>query len=205
MRPLLTCGLLTRSHLSFANLIRKSQIAIRKFREPLALSFELKQNKGKEFFAGMTETTAKTRTRCRDIMTSNVTTATRDLTLKHVAVLMRDGDMGSVPVVEDGKLVGIVTDRDIVVRSIADGKDAASSVAEAMTTDIFSVKPDDFAFEAIRLMGDKQVRRVPVVDSEGLLVGIIAMADIALEMEDEKEIAETLEEISSGSGFWNKK
>lgn len=138
-------------------------------------------------------------------MTSNVTTATRDLTLKHVAVLMRDGDMGSVPVVEDGKLVGIVTDRDIVVRSIADGKDAASSVAEAMTTDIFSVKPDDFAFEAIRLMGDKQVRRVPVVDNEGLLVGIIAMADIALEMEDEKEIAETLEEISSGSGFWNKK
>ncbi|MEK7855512.1 MAG: CBS domain-containing protein, partial [Acidobacteriota bacterium] len=77
-------------------------------------------------------------------------------------------------------------------------------IAEAMTTDIFSVKPDDFAFEAIRLMGDKQVRRVPVVDNDGTLVGIIAMADIALEMEDEKEIAETLEEISSGSAFWKK-
>lgn len=153
----------------------------------------------------MTETAAKSRIRCRDIMTSSVKTATREHSLKDVAALMRDGDMGSVPVVEDGKLVGIVTDRDIVVRSIADGKDAASSVADAMTTDIFSVKPDDFVFEAIRLMGDKQVRRVPVVDNDGNLAGIISIADIALEMEDEREIAETLEEISSGAGFWGKK
>lgn len=153
----------------------------------------------------MTESAAKSRIRCRDIMTSSVRTATRENTLQDVAALMRDGDMGSVPVVEGGRLVGILTDRDIVVRSIADGKDASTGVAEAMTTDIFSVKPDDFVFEAIRLMGDKQVRRVPVVDDVGNLVGIIAMADIALEMEDEREIAETLEEISSGSGFWKKK
>lgn len=153
----------------------------------------------------MTESAAKSRVRCRDIMTSSVKTATREQSLRDVAILMRDGDMGSVPVVEGGKLVGIVTDRDIVVRSIADGRDASTSVAEAMTTDIFAVKPDDFVFEAIRLMGDKQVRRVPVVDENGNLAGIIAMADIALEMEDEREIAETLEEISSGSGFWNKK
>ena len=153
----------------------------------------------------MTETAAKSRIRCRDIMTKSVRTATREQSLKDVAILMRDGDMGSVPVVENGKLVGIVTDRDIVVRSIAEGKDASASVDEAMTTDIFAVKPDDFVFEAIRLMGNKQVRRVPVVDNDGSLAGIIAIADIALEMEDEKEIAETLEEISSGSGFWNKK
>ena len=153
----------------------------------------------------MTESTAKSRIRCRDIMTTSVRTATREDTLMQVAAMMRDGDMGSVPVVEDGRLVGIVTDRDIVVRSIADGKDAATTVAEAMTTDIFAVKPEDFVFEAIRLMGDKQVRRVPVVDENGNLAGIIAMADIALEMEDEREIAETLEEISSGSGFWSKK
>lgn len=153
----------------------------------------------------MTESAVRSRIRCRDIMTKNVKTATRVSTLQEVATLMRDGDMGSVPVVESGKLVGIVTDRDMVVRSIAEGKDASTSVGEAMTTDIFSVKPDDFVFEAIRLMGDKQVRRVPVVDEDGNLAGIIAMADIALEMEDEREIAETLEEISSGSGFWSKK
>ena len=152
----------------------------------------------------MTESPRAARIRCREIMTSNVRTATRDMPLRDVALIMRDGDMGSVPVVEDGKLVGIVTDRDIVVRSIADGKDASSPVGEAMTTEIFSVGPDDFVFEAIRLMGDRQVRRVPVVDADGKLAGIIAMADIALEMEDEREIAETLEEISSGSGFWNK-
>jgi CBS domain-containing protein len=138
-------------------------------------------------------------------MTSEPKTATRDMTLQQVAELMRDGDMGSIPVVEGGKLVGIVTDRDIVVRSIAAGKNASSSVSGAMTTEIFSVKPDDFAFEAIRLMGDKQVRRVPVVNENGDLAGIIAMADIALEMEDEREIAETLEEISSGSAFWSKR
>lgn len=145
------------------------------------------------------------RRRCRDIMTSDVKTATRDMSLRDVAGMMRDGDVGSVPVVEDGKLVGIVTDRDIVVRSIADGRDAASPVGEAMTAEIFSVRPDDFVFEAIRLMGDKQVRRVPVVDENGRLAGIIAIADIALETEDEREIAETMEEISSGSGFWSKK
>ncbi len=153
----------------------------------------------------MTESLRASRIKCRDIMTSNVKTATRDMSLQDIAEIMREGDMGSVPVVEDGKLVGIVTDRDIVVRSIADGKGASSPVGEAMTSEIFSVKPDDFVFEAIRLMGDKQVRRIPVVDDAGALAGIIAMADVALEMEDEREIAETLEEISSGSAFWSKK
>ena len=153
----------------------------------------------------MAETPRAGRIRCREIMTSNVQTATRDMSLREVAAIMRDGDMGAIPVVEDGKLVGLVTDRDIVVRSVADGKDASTPVSDAMTTEIFSVSPDDFAFEAIRLMGDKQVRRIPVVDESGALAGIIAMADIALEMEDEREIAETLEEISSGSAFWSKK
>jgi len=144
------------------------------------------------------------RRRCREIMTSNVTTANREMTLQEVAVLMRDGDCGAMPIVEDKKLVGIVTDRDIVVRAIADGKNAADKIGDAMTTEIFSVKPDDFVFEAIRLMGDKQVRRIPVVSENGELAGIIAMADVALEMEDEREIAATLEEISSGSSFWRK-
>lgn len=143
--------------------------------------------------------------RCSEIMTRDVKTATRDMPLREVAVMMREGDVGSVPVVEDGRLVGILTDRDIVVRAIANGKDAAAPVSDAMTAEIFSVKPDDFVFEAIRIMGDRQVRRIPVVAESGDLAGIISMADIALEMEDEREIAETLEEISSGAGFWGKK
>jgi len=150
------------------------------------------------------EASAISRMRCREIMTKNVKTATRDMTLQQVAAIMRDGDMGAVPVVENGKLVGIVTDRDIVVRSVADGRGADTEVGDAMTAELFAVKPDDYVFEAVRLMGDKQVRRVPVVNENVELVGIIAMADIALEMEDEREIAETLEEISSGASFWSK-
>jgi len=153
----------------------------------------------------MSDSPRAARIKCSEIMTSNVRTATREMSLRDVAVMMRDGDMGSIPVVEEGKLVGIVTDRDIVVRSIADGKNADAPVGEAMTTEIFSVKPDDFVFEAIRLMGDRQVRRVPIINEAGELVGIIAMADVALETEDELEIAETLEEISSGSAFWSKR
>ena len=144
------------------------------------------------------------RRRCREIMTGNVKTASREMSLQEVARLMREGDMGAMPVVEDNKLIGIVTDRDIVVRAIAEGKDVSTKIGDVMTTEIFSVKPDDFVFEAIRLMGDKQVRRIPVITESGELAGIIAMADIALEMEDEREIAETLEEISSGKAFWNK-
>jgi CBS domain-containing protein len=137
-------------------------------------------------------------------MTKNVRTAVADATLREVAAMMVEGDIGAVPVVDDGKLIGIVTDRDIVVRSVAKGSSADASISEAMTTEVFTVMPDDFVFEAIRLMGDKQVRRLPVVTETGELAGIIAMADVALETEDEREIAETLEEISSGSAFWSK-
>lgn len=148
--------------------------------------------------------TAISRMRCSEIMTKSVKTAESRLPLRDVAAMMRDGDVGAVPVVDDGKLIGIVTDRDIVVRVVAEGGDAATPISEAMTTELFTVRPDDFAFEAIRLMGDKQVRRIPVVGANGELAGIISMADVALEMEDEREIAETLEEISSGAAFWSK-
>ena len=150
------------------------------------------------------ESTAISRLRASEIMTKSVRTATREMSLREVAAMMRDGDMGAVPVVDDGKLIGIVTDRDIVVRAVANGKTADTPISEVMTTELFTVAPDDFVFEAIRLMGDKQVRRIPVVSNDGSLAGIIAMADVALEMEDEKEIAETLEEISSGAAFWSK-
>ena len=138
-------------------------------------------------------------------MTKTVRTATSEMSVREVAAIMRDGDMGAVPVVDDGRLIGIVTDRDIVVRVVAEGKGTETLISEAMTNELFTVGPDDFVFEAIRLMGDKQVRRIPVINDNGELAGIIAMADVALETEDEREIAETLEEISSGASFWGKK
>ncbi|MDM7923689.1 MAG: CBS domain-containing protein [Pyrinomonadaceae bacterium] len=138
-------------------------------------------------------------------MTPNVRTAAGTMSIREVAAMMRDGDMGSVPVVEDGRLIGIATDRDIVVRAVAEGKDPETPVAEAMTREIFSVRPEDFVFEAIRMMGEKQVRRIPVVNADGSLAGIISMADVALETEDEREIAEALEDISTGSSFWSRK
>ena len=147
------------------------------------------------------------RQKCRDIMTKNPTAANREMTLQEVAGLMRDGDFGVLPVVEKetNKLVGILTDRDIVVRAVAEGKNITeSTVGEAMSEKLYTATPDDFVFEAVRTMGERQVRRIPIVDSEGILQGIIAMADIALEMEDQREIAETLEDISSGAGFWRK-
>ena len=146
------------------------------------------------------QSTAISRMRCSEIMTRDVRTASPGMPLQEVAVLMRDGDMGSVPVVDDGKLIGIVTDRDMVIRILANGKGADRPVSEAMTTEIVTVGPDDFVFEAIRLMGDKQVRRIPVVEKDGQLTGIIAMADVALETEDEREIAETWRYLS-GAGF----
>lgn len=152
-----------------------------------------------------TENSAISRMRVSEIMTKNVRTASPKATLREVGGIMREGDMGAVPIVDGGKLIGIVTDRDIVVRGVADGASSDSPIGSVMTTELFTVNPDDFVFEAIRLMGDKQVRRIPVVNADGSLAGIVAMADIALEMEDEREIAETLEEISSGTAFWSKK
>jgi CBS domain-containing protein len=155
----------------------------------------------------MSEQTAKSRVKCREIMSKNILSANTAMTLHEIANVMKENDIGCLPVIEPetSKLLGIITDRDIVVRAIAEKLDISSTkVSDVMTSEVFTSKPDDFAFEAIRIMGDKQVRRVPIVDESGVLQGIVSMADVALEMEDEREIAETLEEISSGKAFWKK-
>ncbi len=166
---------------------------------------------------------SRSHVRCRDIMTRDVTVATRDTTIEEVARMMRDEDTGVIPVVDPvateapeatadrregrnhGKLVGLITDRDIVIRAIAEGKDPRTTRAEEiMTTDIYTAQPNDRVVEVIRTMGDKQVRRIPVVDREGNLRGIISMADVALETEEDRELAHALEEISSGKSFWSR-
>lgn len=150
---------------------------------------------------------SKSRVRCSEIMTKSVSTVTPEMSLYEVARRMKEGDIGVLPVVEgaSGRLVGIITDRDIIVRVVAEEKLVRETlVGEIMTREVFTAKPDDFAFQAIRTMGEKQVRRIPIIDDDGVLQGIVSMADVALEMEDELEIAETLEEISSGKAFWSK-
>jgi CBS domain-containing protein len=168
--------------------------------------------------------------RCRDIMTRDVTVATRETPLQEVAQMMRDEDTGVIPVVDrqdapvlasdtkpeeaprinnrirsNGRLVGLITDRDIVIRAVAEGRDTREIRAEEIMTDaIHSAHPNDRVIDAIRTMGDKQVRRIPVVDDQGNLRGIISMADVALETEEDQELADALEEISSGSSFWSK-
>jgi CBS domain-containing protein len=105
----------------------------------------------------------------------------------------------------NGRLVGLITDRDIVVRAIAEGRDPRTMRAEEiMTEEVHTAHPNDRVIEAIRKMGDKQVRRIPIVDQDRTLRGIISMADVALETNDDRELAEALEEISSGSSFWNR-
>lgn len=174
---------------------------------------------------------SRSHVRCRDIMTRDVTYALRETTIEEVARMMRDEDTGVIPVVErpgmvrkeasgeeaqpahqsaatthgNGKLVGLITDRDIVIRAIAEGKDPKQTRAEEiMTTDVHTAQPNDRVIDAIRKMGDKQVRRIPVVDRDGNLRGIISMADVALETEEDQELARALEEISSGQSFWSR-
>lgn len=152
----------------------------------------------------MTEKGRKSGKKCSEIMSSNIRSAIASMTLREAAIIMQEGDLGCLPVLDNKKLIGLVTDRDIVIRAVAAGKMPNSPLSDIMTTEIYSVGPDDIVFDALRLMGEKQIRRVPVIKDSGELKGIIAMADIALELDDRREVAETLEDISSGISFWNK-
>jgi CBS domain-containing protein len=131
----------------------------------------------------------------KDAMTPDVTTATPSLSLTDAAMLMKQEDVGSVPVVDGERLIGMLTDRDIVVRGIADGSDPHSVTAgDIASRDIVTVRPDDDLDEALRLMAQHQVRRLPVVD-DGHLVGVLAQADVAHEAK-EKAVGQLVEEIS---------
>jgi CBS domain-containing protein len=131
----------------------------------------------------------------KDAMTAEVKTAAPSQSLTDVARLMKQEGVGSVPVVDGERLIGVVTDRDIVVRGIADGSDPhAIKAGDIASRDIVTVRPDDNLDEALRLMGQHQVRRLPVVD-EGQLVGMVAQADVAQEAK-EKDVGHVVEEIS---------
>lgn len=176
-------------------------------------------------------TSERSRLRCRDIMTKDLAVAQRETPITQVALMMKQEDTGVIPVVEydvmsgngrttdndrddrrydnrnysRGKLVGLITDRDIVVRGVAEGKEFTTTHAEdIMSVDIHTARPNDRVVDVIRKMGDKQVRRIPVTNENGYLVGMISMADVALETRQDHELTEALEDISKGSSFWNR-
>src|SRR5437899_437451 len=125
-------------------------------------------------------------TQVRDVMTTSVKTANLSQSLAEAADLMKSEDVGSVPVVDEGRLVGIVTDRDIVVRAVAERRDPqAVTVDEVASRELVTVEPAQDLDEALRLMALHQVRRLPVVE-DGRLVGMLAQADVAIEVKDKK-------------------
>jgi CBS domain-containing protein len=134
-------------------------------------------------------------TSIKEVMTRDVRACEPNATVADAAKVMAQEDVGPVPIVEDGRLVGIVTDRDIVVRVVAEGRDPnATTVREIASTELVTVSPDDDLDEALNLLAQRQVRRLPVVEGDRL-VGIVAQADVARLGKDEKT-GEVVEEIS---------
>ncbi|HET9324979.1 MAG TPA: CBS domain-containing protein [Gaiellaceae bacterium] len=134
----------------------------------------------------------------RDAMTPTARAVSPQQSLVDAAKMMRDEDVGALPVVEDGRVVGMVTDRDIVVRAVAEGRDSAAVKAgEVASREVVAVEPEQDLDEALNLMARHRVRRLPVVE-QGRLVGVLAQADVAMQAK-EKEAGEMLEEISQPS------
>jgi CBS domain-containing protein len=134
-------------------------------------------------------------TQVKDVMTRSPSVCDRQTTVLEASRLMREEDVGSIPVVADGKPVGVVTDRDIVLRVVAEGRDPSMITAgEIASGELVVVEPDQGLDDALRLMAKHQVRRLPVVDDDRL-VGIVAQADVA-RTADERSTGEVVEEIS---------
>jgi CBS domain-containing protein len=137
--------------------------------------------------------------RVADAMTPRVATIEPSQTVVEAARAMKDQDVGSLPVVEDGMLIGIVTDRDIAMRVVAEGREGnASTIGEILSGELVTIALDQSLDEAIELMELHQVRRLPVVEDDGRLVGMITQADVALEAK-EKKAGELLQEVSQPS------
>jgi CBS domain-containing protein len=132
----------------------------------------------------------------RDVMTSNPCTIDADKSVAYAAKMMRDEDVGLAPIVEGDKLIGMLTDRDIAIRVVADGKDPDQvKVREVAAIQVVTIDPQLDLDEALRIMAKHQVRRLPVVEEDGKLVGVVAQADVAREGDD-TQTGKLVEEIS---------
>jgi CBS domain-containing protein len=143
--------------------------------------------------------------RIAEIMTEEPEVVTADSTLADAARKMRDLNVGIIPVVESEdsrRLKGVITDRDIAIRAVAEGKDAKSTkVADCMTTELETCNKNDSVGDVLRVMQREQVRRVPIIDREGRLVGIVAQADVAVDYLNadpgrKRDVARTLRSVS---------
>jgi CBS domain-containing protein len=134
--------------------------------------------------------------RIRELMTESPRTVSSDVTVVEAARVMRDDDFGLVPVVDGDRLVGTVTDRDIAIRVVAEERDPSSTtVREIASADLVTIDPEQELGEALRLMAQHQVRRLPVVEEDGRLVGIVAQADVARHGDD-TQTGQVVEQIS---------
>lgn len=134
----------------------------------------------------------------KDVMSNEVVTCNPQDYVSEVAQQMRTLDIGCLPVVSNKKLVGMITDRDIVTRSVA--KDMKSKVEDVMTKSVISVSPDDSTSEASIVMARNQVRRLPVME-DGKLVGFVSLADLAFPFPHVQEISNAMESISEPRQF----
>ena len=135
----------------------------------------------------------------KDVMSHDVQVIGPEGTIREAAQQMRQGDFGMMPVEENNYMIGVLSDRDIAIRAIAEGKDANTKVRDIMSRDVIVANEDDSVEDASRLMGKHQIRRLPVVNAEKQLVGIVALGDFAVESEDIDIAAEALSEISKAA------
>ncbi|MBI5861317.1 MAG: CBS domain-containing protein [Rhodocyclales bacterium] len=135
----------------------------------------------------------------KDLMSRDVQIISPDKTIKEAAQQMRKGNFGMMPVGENDRMIGTISDRDIAIRAVAEGKDPSTKVREVMSEGIVWAYEEDSVDDAAKLMGDRQIRRLPIVNADKRLVGIVALGDFAAESADIEIAGEALSEISKPS------
>ena len=135
----------------------------------------------------------------KDLMSRDVQVISPDGTIKEAAQQMRKGNFGMMPVGENDRMIGTISDRDIVIRAVAEGKDPSTKVREVMSEGIVWAYEEDSVDDAAKLMGDRQIRRLPIVNADKRLVGIVALGDFAVVSADIEVAGEALSEISKPS------
>lgn len=135
----------------------------------------------------------------KDLMSRDVKVISPDMTIGEAAKKMRDGDFGMMPVGEDDRMIGTISDRDIAIRAVAEGKEAGTKVRDVMSEGIIWAYEDDSVEQVATIMSRHQVRRLPVVNRDKRLVGIVALGDFAVESSEIQPAAKALSEISKPS------